>query len=169
MNLRPAVPADADALADVVGEGFDTYREFAPEGWEPPDRLELAMGLVMRLGDPDWWCVLGEEDGVVAGHVAIMPATKHRWPVDDPSMAHLLQLFVRRPWWGTGLATRLHGLCVAEAEARGFTSMRLFTPEQQHRARRFYEREGWTAPAPGWLDTELGLRIIEYRRTLVSA
>jgi GNAT superfamily N-acetyltransferase len=165
VSIRAATPGDADEIAETVAQGFETYRSFAPEGWQPPDKLELAMSLVMRLADPDWWCVL--EPG--AGHVAFMPAAKHRWPSDDPGMAHLLQLFVRRAFWGTGLATSLHDLCIAEAAARGYTSMRLFTPELQQRGRRFYEREGWLPYSDPWLDAELGLSIIEYRRELAGS
>jgi hypothetical protein len=34
------------------------------------------------------------------------------------------------------------------------------------RARRFYEREGWTAPAPPRSDPAFGMETIEYRRTV---
>jgi GNAT superfamily N-acetyltransferase len=73
-------------------------------------------------------------------------------------------LFVRAPWWGTGLASRLHGEACAAALSRGFTTMRLFTPAEQGRARRFYEREGWRLAEGPYADTELGLSIVEYRR-----
>ena len=166
ISLRPATAADADALAEVVGEGFESYRSFAPPGWEPPDRLELALGLVMRLPDPGWWCLVAEEGGVVVGQAAIMPAERHRRPDTDPALAHLLQLFVRRALWGTGLAVRLHAGALEEAARRGFTAIRLFTPADHARARRFYEREGWSAPADGVADSLAGLPIIELRRPL---
>ncbi len=73
-------------------------------------------------------------------------------------------LFVREPWWGTGLAHRLHGLAVAEASARGSTAMRLLTPARQSRARAFYERRGWQlAGEPTW-EPMLALDLVEYRR-----
>ena len=93
-----------------------------------------------------------------------MDATRHRWP-DVPGVAHFWQLFVRAPWWGTGLATELHAAAVAEAAHRGFAAMRLFTPAGQARARRFYEREGWTGGAP-FDDDTFGMPLVEYRREL---
>ena len=36
MRLRRALPEDALALVAVVQAGFESYRAFAPPGWEPP-------------------------------------------------------------------------------------------------------------------------------------
>jgi hypothetical protein len=44
--------------------------------------------------------------------------------------------------------------------------MRLFTPAGQVRARRFYEREGWTVAGEPYDDEDLHLEIVEYRRAL---
>ena len=169
ITYRGVVAADADALADVLAEGFESYAEFAPDGWTPPDRLEMAMGLVMRVADPDWWSRAAEDDGRLVAQVAIMPAAKHRRRSDEPGLAHLLQLFVRRAYWGSDIARTLHAQSVAEAAARGFTSMRLFTPAAHGRARRFYEREGWSAVGEPYVEADLGgLEIIEYRRPLAG-
>jgi hypothetical protein len=53
-----------------------------------------------------------------------------------------------------------------EARARAFTAMRLFTPAGQARARRFYEREGWSAVGGAFLVPALGLEVVEYRYAL---
>jgi GNAT superfamily N-acetyltransferase len=115
------------------------------------------------LARDDVWCLIAEEDGALAGHVAIMDATRHQRFPAEPGTAHLWQLFVRAPWWGSGLATQLLAAAVDEARARGYARMRLVTPAGQARARRFYEREGWSAGEP-FDDRELGLAIVEYRR-----
>lgn len=172
LEVRPATPADADALAATVSEGFETYRAFAPEGWEPPDRLELAIGIAVRLRDADqrtWVAVDREDGGAVAGQVAYLPASSSRHPDSDPALAHLGQLFVRRRHWGTGLATRLLNVAIADATARGFTAMRLYTPAGQARARRFYEREGWSLHGKPMHEPSLGLVLVEYRRALPEA
>jgi hypothetical protein len=44
--------------------------------------------------------------------------------------------------------------------------MRLFTPVAHHRARRFYEREGWRARGEDFYEPSLRLVIIEYRLAL---
>lgn len=101
----------------------------------------------------------------MAGHVGWLAAKSSRRPTDDDGLAHFWQLFVRRAWWGSGLATRLHADGVAAAAQHGYTTMRLHTPSGQARARRFYEREGWSA-AEEFLDEAFGMHIVEYRRSL---
>jgi hypothetical protein len=59
---------------------------------------------------------------------------------------------------------------VAEARAAGrYAAMRLHTPAEHARARRFYEREGWTADAPPFYEPMLGLTLVTYRRALGGA
>jgi GNAT superfamily N-acetyltransferase len=165
-SLRTAGPRDADRIVTVLTEGFGGYRSFAPRGWEPPDPQVELKRLRAYLGDEEVWCLVAEDGDEMAGHVAIMPARVHPQPSEDDAMAHFWQLFVREPWWGTGLATALHAEAVREAGARGFTSMRLFTPAAQARARRFYEREGWTPAGAPFDDLDFGMPLVEYRREI---
>jgi GNAT superfamily N-acetyltransferase len=165
-SLRPASPRDAVQIATVLGEGFEGYRAFAPPGWEPPDLGEELERIRRRLADPEVWCLLAERDAEPAGHVAVMPAWLHEHASHEPGLAHFWQLFVRPPWWGSGLATALHAEAVGEAGARGFTAMRLFTPADQARARRFYEREGWAAAGEPSDELDFGLPLVEYRRAI---
>jgi GNAT superfamily N-acetyltransferase len=166
-TIRRATPADADALATTVAEGFGSYREFAPPGWAPPERLEFALGIAVRLRRPHLLAWIAEDEtGMVAGHVTYLPATESRDPVDDPSLAHLEQLFVRRAYWGSGVASELLATAVEHAAAAGFAAMRLATPAAHHRARRFYEREGWTPHGEPFHGEAIGLRLLEYRIVL---
>ena len=169
LRVRRATTSDADALAQTVAEGFESYRDFAPADWQPPDRLELAIGIAVRLRSDDQQAWVAEDDdGTIAGQVAYVPAARSRHPVHDPELAHLGQLFVRRAHWGTGLAKRLLSLVVADA-AEHYAAMRLFTPAGHGRARRFYEREGWERCGEPVFEEPLGLELIEYRRPLVRA
>ena len=156
---RTATIADIDVLAHTMREGFGTYASFAPPGWAPPPLFFDRARIADRLPRPDAWCLLAEEDGAAAGHVALLDDA-------EPGVAYLWMLFVREPWWGTGLAHRLHGLAVAEAAARGSTAIRLLTPARHSRARAFYERQGWQpAGEPTW-EPMLALDLVEYRRGL---
>jgi GNAT superfamily N-acetyltransferase len=169
-TLRPGTPADAPLLAETVRQGFDTYRAFAPRGWEPPDEQTERAGIVERLALPETWCLLAHDGGAPAGHVAFLGARERsdeRAPI--PGLAHLWMLFVREPWWGSGLARRLLALAVAEAGARGYATMRLYTPAGQARARAFYAREGWTAAGEPAHEPMLGLDLVEFRRGLPHA
>jgi GNAT superfamily N-acetyltransferase len=157
-DLRPAQPAEVPELLDITREGFETYRAFAPPDWRLPDFSEDQ---VVAIDDVATW-VVAEEGGEPVGHALLIPADRSRVPVDDPALGHLMQLFVRRSHWGTGVARDLHAAALAAAPERGFSELRLFTPKQQARARRFYEREGWRA-VDERPDPSLGFPIVEYR------
>jgi ribosomal protein S18 acetylase RimI-like enzyme len=162
LEFRDATAADAPRLAVVMAEGFESYRAFAPPGWEPPAVDEFRDAIAGRLGQPTVWCRLAQRAPDVAGYVALLPAADSRRPVADPRLAHFWMLFVSVPWWGTGL----HAAACEAAAARGFTAMRLFTPTEQARARRFYERQGWALTDGPYVEEDLGLSVVEYRRAL---
>ena len=166
MRLRRAGPDDAATMAAVQYEGFEGYRGIAPPGWEPLRPQDDLDGLRVTLASPDTFCLFAETpEGDSAGHVAFLPAAVSHRPEPDPQLAHLWQLFVRPPFWGQGIALALHDAALAEATARGYSRMRLNTPLDQARARRFYEREGWQLA--GEIDDHgFGLRMVEYRRAL---
>jgi GNAT superfamily N-acetyltransferase len=165
--FRAATPDDAGRIVAITVEGFETYRSFAPAGWTPPSASEEAGRLVRLLGEGDVWYRVAEHEGELVGHVGFLPADRVSFArIDDPGLVHFRQLFVTRGHWGTGLATRLHAAAIDEARARRFTAMRLFTPGGQQRARRFYEREGWSLTRPPAFDARIGLEIAEYRRAL---
>jgi putative acetyltransferase len=162
VNLRPATADDAPALLGAMLEGFETYRSFAPPGWEP---TPVPLGAMReRIVSSAAWMLVAEDDGL-AGHVGFLASAESGHPDPDPELAHLWQLFVRRAQWGSGLATDLLARAIDEARARGFARMRLFTPAGQARARRFYEREGWRLVRE-FDEPRLGLDMAEYRRDL---
>jgi len=162
-SLRPATLADAEQLAASVSEGFAAYRDFAPAGWKPPPAAAEATRMRQGLAGADAWCELAEVDGALAGHVAIRAAATATFSSPEPGLAHFWQLFVAPAWHGSGLATTLHADAVRAATERGYTAMRLFAAAEQRRARRFYEREGWTADGPPFDLPGFGLPVVEYR------
>jgi GNAT superfamily N-acetyltransferase len=165
--IRRATLDDADLVAETVALAFEGYRAWAPPGWDPPlapMHLERANELLSLSGA---WCAIAFEDDAVAGHVAFSPARTREEPHEPiADLAYLSMLFVREPWWGTGLATELLRRATTEAAAQGYRSMRLETPLANARARRFYEREGWRLAGDAIYEPTLGFEIIEYRRPL---
>jgi GNAT superfamily N-acetyltransferase len=165
--LRTPVAADVESMVAVTLAGFETYRAFAPEGWTLPSAADEVERLEDLLGQEHAWYLVAEHEGEIVGHVGFLAADRLSFArVDDPELAHFRQLFVAADHWGTGLAGRLHGAAVEEARTRGFTTMRLFTPAGQERARRFYEREGWALTVAPFYDGRIGFEIVEYRYAL---
>jgi ribosomal protein S18 acetylase RimI-like enzyme len=158
---------DAQALAETVTAGFESFFAWAPAGWTPPETGFELFRFREALSRPSIWGIVGVDDGEVAGHVTLLQAREREEPrADIPGVAHLWQLFVRPRWWGTGLATTLNTRAVEEAVRRGYEAMRLYTPAQNARARAFYEREGWTSDGAATYEPHLGLEIVQYRRRL---
>jgi GNAT superfamily N-acetyltransferase len=169
LELRVAVPADAERLGCAVAEGFRGYQAFAPDGWVPRPASAETEQVRALLDSADFWCLLAlGPDDVLAGHVAFLSSGRAwRAPEEaDPTLAHLRQLFLVPDFWGTGLARTLHDRVLRAGSKRGFEAMRLFTPTGQARARRFYEREGWTVHGDSFRDPGFGLQLVEYRRLL---
>jgi GNAT superfamily N-acetyltransferase len=157
LTFRDATVADAAAMAETVGIGFDGYRAFAPAGWKPPSfAVEVAAIRSRMLGDDAWALVAVDGDEPV-GHVALLADP-------EPGTVYLWQLFVRPAHWGTGVADRLHEAFLAAARDRGYERARLKTPLGQAQARRFYERRGWETDGLAALDDTLGLELLVYTR-----
>jgi len=168
MRVREAEPTDVRAVISLLNDGFATYREFAPIGWEPPAMgAEEELIAERFLGRDEVWYVLAEDDAGHAGQCGFMPAHVRRNMQGDPipGTAHFWQLFVRRDLWGTGLARDLHDCALAAMRERGYTRARLLTPAAQARARAFYERNGWYEAPFSVEDAEAlaGLPVVEYR------
>ena len=166
-ELRAATPEDAETIAETVSIGFASFRAWAGPAFDPPPpALELEQ-VREGLSRPSTWAVLALSGGEPAGHVSVTQAREREEPRPDiPGLAHLWQLFVRPPWWGSGLAARLNAIAIENATARGFVAIRLFTPAENLRARAFYEREGWSTDGVLMPEPLLGIDLVQYRRDL---
>jgi len=157
LTFREATAVDAPEMAETVGIGFDTYRSFAPPGWEPPPFAVEVAAIRSRMAGGDAWALLARDGDGPAGHIALLadPA---------PGTAYLWQLFLRPPHWGTGLADRLHEAFLEASRVRGYERARLRTPLGQARSRRFYERNGWRTDGVASFEDTLGLELLVYTR-----
>jgi putative acetyltransferase len=104
----------------------DSFAHIFPPGLYPyPDaeireRWRTATGTVL----------VDERDGEVVGVVLVDGCWLHGF-------------YVRPEHWGTGVARCLHD--AALAALADCPEVKLWVLEENHRARRFYEREGWRA------------------------
>ena len=147
-----------------MAEAFESYREWAPAGWQPPSQGAEATELFAEaLSRPEVWCLVAEWQSGPVGHAALSPTTIVQ-PVPAPGTVNLWQLFVRPTWQGRGVGRLLLRSALTEAHRRGFARLRLWTPRGAARAKRFYEREGWTPTGNERDESPIGLPIVEYER-----
>lgn len=161
--LRPADPADAPAIVALVHRCFEEYAEFAPTGWTPPPDVGARSRMEVALARPVTGGRVAVGDAGHLGHVLWIPAgDSERLATDDPRFAYLWQLFVEPAHRGAGVAAALLAAATAAARDEGYAEMRLLTPKHHARARRFYEREGWSGLGDWGVDPDLGLPLVEY-------
>lgn len=166
LTFRSVTRADIAALAASVADAFARYRGFAPDGWQPRTADCEAQVLAGWLADADFWGEVAYEGTTLVGHATFIPAARHSFrPEPDASVAHLGHLFVAPEYWGSGGAAELLGRAASGAQACEFTSVRLFVPEGQSRARRFYEREEFNVVGEPF-EFGLGLVVMECQRRL---
>ena len=141
--LRDAGPADAAALAEL---GRRSFTESFGHLYRPADLaafLESHSEAKWRaeLSDPAFSVRLAEDESVAAAYAKIGPPTLPFAP--GGRSIELRQLYVLKPWHGTGLADALMRWAIAEARRRGADDLYLSVFVDNARARRFYERYGF--------------------------
>jgi ribosomal protein S18 acetylase RimI-like enzyme len=160
--VRPAGLEDAEAIARVQVETWRAAYAHAipPESLARADPNERAQRWRGWIGGESATFV-GEVDGEVRGFVAVGAAR------EDESGGELYTIYVLPNAWGSGLATALIECGEAELRRRGFATAMLDVLADNPRARRFYERQGWTATKT-FRSTFLGheVELARYTKTL---
>jgi pimeloyl-ACP methyl ester carboxylesterase/GNAT superfamily N-acetyltransferase len=128
VTIRRATPADARAVGDIWLASWRATFEFPPGHPDEAVRTWLAQEL---LPSTEAW-VASDPAGRVVGVMAL-------------SEAMVEQLYLAPDWIGRGVGTRFLDL----AKARRPAGLDLFCFQVNGRARRFYERHGFTPIAFG--------------------
>lgn len=141
--VRAAVPDDARAVAEVhVASWRWAYRGLLPD--------DLLDGLSVGDREADWasWLADPALDVVVAERssriVGFASGSASRDADALLGTGEVLTLYVTLDAAGTGMGRLLLGAVVAAMRDRGFHRATLWVLEANDRARRFYERAGWT-------------------------
>lgn len=148
IDYRDATPADAAPLADLFRRAFvETFGHLYSEA---DLRAFLARmdeaGWRGELENPDYEVRLAEADGQTVGFAKLGPLGL---PVEpERSALELKQLYLLKEWHGHGIAPVLMDWTLEQARARGAEALYLSVWTQNHRARRFYQRYGFTFVAP---------------------
>ena len=165
MEVRRARPDDAAAIAEVhVRTWQDAYEHvFGAErlaGVTVEQRLPMWRQI---LDDPSQTAlVVEDEDGRIVGWCTVAPSR------DADADGELWGIYVLSEAWGSGAGTALMAAGIDALRESGYREVILWVLEDNPRARRFYEREGWTLDGSRKEDEFLGVKVTEvrYRLTL---
>jgi ribosomal protein S18 acetylase RimI-like enzyme len=161
VQVRRARPEDAAAIAEVHAR---TWRA----AYEHVFGAEL---LAARTPDVALWegvLARGRSDVHVADDEGVVGFVSTGESRDADAAAELYAIYVLPNGWGTGAGTALMRAGLDAMRARFSGEAVLWVLEDNPRARRFYEREGWTVDGARKEEEWLGVPISEvrYRITL---
>jgi GNAT superfamily N-acetyltransferase len=146
VHSRPRLARTADVPA--IRECYLRSWRAAYRGDLAPDLLEIE---ARKRAGFDWAAGISDETRAVfvvsdeAGIVGVVQAADSlAAPRDLPEVT---MLYLDPAAWGTGVASELLRVALDWIQGRGHDEARLRVVEAHHRARRFYEREGWTVDA----------------------
>jgi ribosomal protein S18 acetylase RimI-like enzyme len=165
LEVRRARPDDAAAIAEVhVRTWQDAYEHVF--GAERLAGVTVAQRLPMWrqiLGDPAQTALVAENEvGRIVGWCTVAPSR------DADADGELWGIYVLSEAWGSGVGTALMAAGIDALQESGYREVILWVLEDNPRARRFYEREGWTLDGLRKEDQFLGVPVTEvrYRRGL---
>ena len=148
LAFRPATPADAPMLAQLGRATFvETFGHlYRPEALAAFLETHAEERWAAELADPAISVLLVEENGIAAAYAKVAPVSL---PVEPAGpAAELRQLYILKPWHGSGIAPALMDWVLDEARGRGAEELYLSVYVDNHRARRFYDRYGFEFVAP---------------------
>ncbi|HWX08502.1 MAG TPA: GNAT family N-acetyltransferase [Gaiellaceae bacterium] len=159
MEIRPARLDDAGGIADVHVRTWQSAYEhvFGAE--------RLATVTVERrlpiwkeiLNEDDTTAFVAEDDGRIVGFATVGPSR------EDDADGELYAIYVEPEAWGTAAGPALIQAGVGVLRDCGFRDAVLWVLEDNPRARRFYEREGWSLDGNRREGEHLGVATVEVR------
>ena len=143
MNLRPAVPDDAMAVARVHVRAWQAaYHGLMPEdylaGLRPEARAQHYDFGGLDPARPR--TLVAVEADTVLGFATISPARD----ADAAGQGELCALYVEPDCWGRGIGQALASAARGELSSLGFSRAVLWVVAGNARAERFYRADGWS-------------------------
>jgi GNAT superfamily N-acetyltransferase len=162
VDVRPARPEDAAAIAAVHVRTWQAAYDhvfgadrLAVLDEQLPRRIERWERL-LREEEGVW---VAEEDGRIVGFVGVGASR------DEAGEGELYSIYVLPEAWGGGAGTALMAVAREQLLA-AYPASILWVLDDNPRARRFYEREGWAVDGGRKTDTFLGVEVSEVRYRL---
>jgi ribosomal protein S18 acetylase RimI-like enzyme len=158
MDVRRVRLEEARAIAQVHAE---TWRE-AYEHVFGAGRL-ASVSIDARLAQWERILAAGQSDVFVAVADGIVGFVSTGDSRDADAEAELFAIYVLPGAWGTGAGSALMRAGIEAMRLRASGDAVLWVLDDNPRARRFYEREGWALDGERKEDEYLGLRVAEVR------
>jgi GNAT superfamily N-acetyltransferase len=161
LTLRPAIPADAFAVASVHVRSWQAgYRGLLADEYLDSLRHEdRAKHYTFGSPDPELpTTVVAELHGTICGFASTGVSREL-----GPDMGELLALYVDPGAWGIGAGRALVQDARARMHARGFTNAVLWILDGNARAERFYRIDGWVADDVARTVNLWGIEILEHQ------
>jgi len=131
VDVRLAVPADAEAIANILAEAFGEYREnYTPEAFEvvTPASSEIAK----RFGEGPQW--VAEINGEIVGTVSV---------TTEPEGLYIRSMAVSPSAQGNGVGHKLMDAVNGFADESDHERIFLYTTYFVPGAKQFYESHGY--------------------------
>ena len=176
--IRSASAADAAQIAAVMRDSWLAAYDgiIAPalldQATAPDGGARIRQSFRLR----PWQKMIAAVDDGIVGYASFGPerdVLDTPWPYpltpagSDGQVAELYALYVHPVWWSTGTGRALLDHVLAKARTAGYARITLWVLEANARARRFYQRAGFTPDgARHVLDDLGGVTEIRYRRAL---
>ena len=164
MDVRRARLEDARAIARVHAE---TWREAYEHVFGAERLASVTVGA--RLGQWERILAANQSDVFVAAADGIVGFVSTGDSRDADADAELFAIYVLPGIWGTGAGSALMRAGIDSLRDAGYRDAILYVLDDNPRAQRFYEREGWTLDGERKEDEYLGLRVAEVRYRIALA
>lgn len=165
LEVREATPADKMAVARAhVRSWQQGYRDFIAhdflDGLRPEDMAARYAFEGMDRGGP--YTLVAADRDAIRGHITIGRSRDDQMSDDGEVWA----LYVDPQYWGTGVSRALLAAGCDRLRQAGHTHAVLWVLAANLRARRFYERNGWTTDGVQQPDVFGGLSVLKVRYTV---
>jgi ribosomal protein S18 acetylase RimI-like enzyme len=164
VEVRRARHDDARAIADVHARTWQG-------AYEHVFGAERLAGVSLPARVAQWERILaaGQSDVFVATDDGVVGFVSTGDSRDADAEAELYAIYVLPGAWGSGAGAALMHAGLGAMRARASGDAVLWVLEDNPRARRFYEREGWALDGERKEDEYLGIRVAEVRYRIVLA
>ena len=169
------IPAEIIDRVTAPDDGARVRQSFRTRPWQ---RMLVAVAPDQKDADQkDADQKDADQEGAgIVGYASFGPETdvlSASWPHpltadgEDGKIAELYALYVRPDWWSTGTGRALMERVLARTSGTGYLFITLWVLRDNRRARRFYERAGFTSDgATNVLDRLGGVTELRYRRAV---